>query len=138
MWQYRDTILKVIEEINYNYQTAKKANENVTDSLRKITKEILWHSFEIEKSEITSAPEETGNAIRASFILLRNKRKSQKMTRKLKDSLEKKKIEEASLWNEWNMIRDKLRSFDAEKLFEVIKIKRQYGFRSVSRYISEN
>ena len=138
MWQSRDTIFKIMEEINSNHQTAKKANENVTNSLRKITKEILLHSFETEKSEITSGPEEAGNVIRVSALFFMNKRKKQKNIRKIKDSLEKNKIEKANLWNEWNMIRNKLRSLDAENLFEIIKIKKQYGFRSVSRYILEN
>ena len=138
MWQSRDTIFKVIEEINSNHQTAKKANENATNSLRIIIKEILLHSINTEKSEITSGPEEAGKAIRSGFIFFMNKRKSQKKIRKIKDSLEKNKIEEANLWNEWNMIRNKLRSLDAENLFEVIKVERRYGFRSVSRYILEN
>ena len=138
MWQSRDTIFKIMEEINSNHQTAKKANENVTNSLRIITKEILLHSFETEKSEITSAPKEAANAIRACFIYSMSKRKGLKNIRKIKEPLEKNKIEEANLWNEWNMIRNKLRSLDAENLFEVIKIKKLYGFRSVSRYILEN
>ena len=138
MWQSRDTIFKVIEEINSNYHTAKEANENVTNSIRIITKEILSHSFEIEKSEIISAKEAAGNAIRAVTLLFMSKRKGQKNAQKIKNFLEKKKIEEKSLWNEWNMIKDKLRSLDAENLFEVIKVNRQYGFYSVSRHIFED
>ena len=138
MWQSRDTIFKVIEEINSNYHTAKEANENVTNSIRIITKEILSHSFEIEKSEIISAKEVACNAIRVVAILFMSKRKGQKKARKIKNFLEKKKIEEANLWNEWNMVKDKLKSLDAENLFEVIKVKRRHGFRSVSRYIFGN
>jgi len=138
MWQSRDTIFKVIEEINSNYHTAKEANENVTNSIRIITKEILSHSFELEKSEIISAKETACNAIRAVAILFMSKRKGQKKAQKIKNFLEKKKIEEANLWNEWNMVKYKLKSLDAENLFEVIKVKRRYGFRSVSSYIFEN
>ena len=138
MWQSRDTIFKIMEEINSNHQTAKKANENVTNSLRIITKEILWHSFKTEKSEITSGPGQAANVIRACFIYSMNKRNRRKNIRKIKESLKKNKIEEANLRNEWNLIRNKLRSLDAENLFEIIKIKRQYGFHSVSRYILEN
>ncbi len=134
MEQSKNTIFKLMEEINSNYDTAKKANENVTNSMRIITKEMLSHSFEMEKSEITSAPEEVGNAIRASFILL-SKRKGQKRAQKIRDSLEKKKNDEANLWNKWNIVKNKLKSLDAENLFEVIKVNRQYGFSNVSRHI---
>ena len=137
MEQSRVTLLKIFKEINSNYQIAKKADENVTNGLRTITKEILLHSFEIEKSEITTDQEEGGNAVRASFILF-NKRKKQKRIRKIKDFVKKKKKDEKNLWKEWNMIKNKLKSLDAESLFEIIKVNRQYGFSGVSRHILEN
>jgi len=138
MWQSRDTIFKVIEEINSNYNIAKEANENATNIIRIITKETLSHSFEMEKSEITSVPEMVGNAVQATFTFFMNERKKQKKIQKLKNFLEKKKIDEENLWNDWNVIRDKLKSLDAENLFEIIKINRLHGFYGVSRYIFED
>jgi hypothetical protein len=135
MEQSKNTVSKLIKEINSNYITAKKANENLTNSMRIIAKDALSHSFEMEKSEITSAQEEAGNAIRAGFILFMSKRKGQKRAQKIRGSLEKKKNDEANLWNKWNMVKNKLKLLDAEDLFEIIKVNRQYGFSSVSRYI---
>jgi len=84
----RDIILNVIAEINSNYQTAKKANENAISNLRQITKEILLHSLEVEKSEITSGPEEVSNAVRAIFSLFKNTKKNKKNKQGLKKFVE--------------------------------------------------
>lgn len=134
MKKSRDTILNVIAEINSNYQTAKKANENTTVSLRIITKEILLHSFEVEKSEITSVLEETCNAGRAIFSLYKNTKKNKKKQQKVKKFVEDRKSEERRLLNEWLMISNKLRTSNAETLFEIIKINRHSGFIGVSNY----
>ena len=83
MEQSKNTVSKLIKEINSNYITAKKANENLTNSMRIIAKDALSHSFEMEKSEITSAQEEAGNVIRAGFILFMSKRKGQKRAQKI-------------------------------------------------------